>query len=72
MSDQVATPESIREFRDRWELSQPKLAQAMGLAPQTVSRWERGVQVIANPRLIHLALMGLAACLSRRRRRTAA
>jgi len=69
MNDKVATPESIRQFREKWGLSQPRLAQALGLSPQTVSRWERDAQVIANPRLVYLALKGLEADLRAHGRR---
>jgi DNA-binding transcriptional regulator YiaG len=69
MSEQVATPESIRKFRDTWGLKQPQLARGLGLSLQTISRWERGVQVIANPRLVHLAMKGLEPVLKAERRR---
>ena len=72
MNDQVATPESIRQFRERWGMTQPKLALALGLSPQTISRWERGVQVIANPRLVHLGMRGLEPFLKGGRRLSAA
>ena len=36
------TPEALRQLRRRLRLSQAKLAALVGVAPNTVARWERG------------------------------
>lgn len=59
MNDHEATPEMIRQFRREHGLRQSDLAKAIGASPQTISRWERGVQPILNPRQLFLALRGL-------------
>ena len=38
------TPTQIREWRDRMGWTQDQLAEALGVFPLTVSKWERGVQ----------------------------
>jgi transcriptional regulator with XRE-family HTH domain len=52
-------PQELRERRLRLGLSQPALAELLSVAPMTVSRWERGVQAIAAPGMLHWALRGL-------------
>lgn len=37
-------------------LSQRKLAEALGVSPNTVARWERGELRIAQPKMLGLAL----------------
>jgi transcriptional regulator with XRE-family HTH domain len=41
----------VRTARRRAELTQKELAQALGVEPITVSRWERGVTTPSLPRL---------------------
>jgi transcriptional regulator with XRE-family HTH domain len=36
------TPRQLREFRKRLGLSQTAFAKGIGVAPNTVARWERG------------------------------
>lgn len=52
------TPDEIREWRDRMGWSQPRLAEAIGVHPMTVSAWERGTQ--EPPPYLRLALERLA------------
>ena len=42
-------------------LSQRKLAEALGVSPNTVARWERGELHIAQPKMLALALAQLTA-----------
>jgi len=48
------TPEELRSWRKRNGFSQGKLAKVLGVAPQTVHRWETGRREI--PSFLHLAL----------------
>ena len=36
------TPRRLRELRKRLDLTQAALAERLGVAPNTVARWERG------------------------------
>src|SRR5690349_3425755 len=49
-------PSELRARRDALGLSQVSLAVALGVSANTVARWERGQQTMANPRLVRLAL----------------
>jgi predicted ATPase/DNA-binding XRE family transcriptional regulator len=53
---QSMTPEDLREQRLQLGLSQAALARALGVAPNTVARWERNQMEIRHPELIQLAL----------------
>src|SRR5215469_15174642 len=53
-------PEDLREQRLRLHLSQAALAEALGVARNTVARWERSELEIRHPELIQMALDRLA------------
>ena len=53
-------PTDLREQRLRLHLSQAALAEALGVARNTVARWERSELVIQHPELIRMALDRLA------------
>jgi len=48
------TPEQLKAWRARNGYSQSQLAEVLGVASMTISRWERGVREI--PSFLHLAL----------------
>ncbi len=48
------TPARLRRWRSENDYSQSRLAEALGVAIMTVSRWERGEREI--PPFLHLAL----------------
>ena len=50
------TPRQLRAWRERMGWSQPRLADALGVHPQTVSDWERKKTGIAHPKILRLAL----------------
>src|SRR5215471_16743871 len=50
------TPEALRQQRLQLGLSQAALAQALGVARNTVARWERSKLEIRHPELIQMAL----------------
>lgn len=60
MKRPVATPEMLRQFRERWDVSQSLLADDLGLGLNTISRWETGQQTILHPEMVALALESLA------------
>jgi len=60
MKQPVATPEMLRDFRRRWGKSQAVVSDDLGLGPNTMSRWENGLQPIQHPEMLALALVGLA------------
>lgn len=53
-------PTELRERRQALGFSQERLAHALGVSANTVARWERGEQRVANPTLIRLGLDQLA------------
>jgi transcriptional regulator with XRE-family HTH domain len=53
----LMTPEDLKTWRKKHGYTQPSLAQALGVHPFSVSRWERGVREI--PSFLHLALDAL-------------
>jgi transcriptional regulator with XRE-family HTH domain len=53
-------PTDLREQRTRLHLSQAALAEALGVARNTVARWERAEIEIRHPALIRMALDRLA------------
>ena len=58
----------IRDIRHRFSLTQEDLAARLGVKAITVSRWERGVQRVSNPRLLSAAVDRLEADLAEERR----
>ena len=50
------TPAELRARRKCLGLTQTGLACALGVAGNTVARWERGEATIGNPELVRLAL----------------
>jgi transcriptional regulator with XRE-family HTH domain len=54
------TPDTLREWRDQHGWSQTQLAEAIGVASMTISRWERGDMEIRHPTMLRLALERLA------------
>lgn len=57
-----ATPgERLRARRRAMRLTQAALAEAIGVAANTIARWERGEQRIEHPRLLDLAMARLEA-----------
>src|SRR5579859_1739147 len=50
------TPEGLCQRRRRLGLSQAQLGKALGVAGNTVARWERGELRLRNPELVTLAL----------------
>jgi len=43
------TPSELKQLRGRLDFTQPELAEAIGVHPMTVSKWERGAQGIPEP-----------------------
>jgi DNA-binding transcriptional regulator YiaG len=52
-------PQDLIEWRKRNEYTQVKLAEALGVHPMTVSKWERSVHRKEIPSFLHLALDAL-------------
>jgi DNA-binding transcriptional regulator YiaG len=50
----LMTPEQLKEFREKYHLSQGQLAEKLKVARNTVSRWEIGS--IKIPEIVDLAL----------------
>lgn len=55
------TGAQLRRFRERLGWSQSRLAEALGVHVQTVSKWERGALAIENPKMLRLAMDALLA-----------
>jgi transcriptional regulator with XRE-family HTH domain len=53
----LMTPEDLKAWRKEHGYTQPLLAQALGVHPVSISRWEIGVREI--PPFLHLALDAL-------------
>lgn len=54
------TPAKLRAARKRLGMTQRRLAEALGVPPNTVYRWETGRMAILHPRILELALRALA------------
>ncbi len=52
-------PEEIRAYRQKLGYTQGELATALGVAPNTVSRWELGTAKPESPEMLTLALEAL-------------
>jgi transcriptional regulator with XRE-family HTH domain len=54
------TGKELRRLRDRAGLTQAELASRIGVAPNTIARWERNERKLSVPlaKLIHLELEG--------------
>lgn len=50
-------PQELKDTRERLKLTQKDLAERLGVAANTVARWERGERSI--PEFLSLALEGL-------------
>lgn len=50
---------NIRETREKLKLTQAELGTHLGVAGNTVARWERGVSSPEYPEMLELALIGL-------------
>lgn len=50
------TPKELLRWRKRLGWSQSRLAEALGVPPNTVARWERGELTIRHPTVLRLAL----------------
>ena len=64
--------DEVRDRRRSLGMSQSELGVALGIARNTIARWERGDLPIGSPRLLSLALDGLAASLEADQARPAA
>lgn len=60
IDDAILDGRALREHRAALGMTQAELAVQLGVAPNTVARWERGERRIEHPRLVRLALMALA------------
>jgi len=54
------TPADLRAYRIRLGLTQAQLARLLDIPDSTLSRWERGLMVIASPTILYLALERLS------------
>jgi non-specific serine/threonine protein kinase len=59
--DNHLTARELRTRRRALGLTQAQLAEALGVAANTVARWERADTPVGNPELVHLALERLEA-----------
>lgn len=51
--------EIVRQTREKLKLTQAQLGAALGVAGNTVARWERGISAPEYPEMLELALLGL-------------
>ena len=51
--------EIIRQTREKLKLTQAELGKHLGVAGNTVARWERGISSPERPEMLALALLGL-------------
>ncbi|MGH2352864.1 MAG: helix-turn-helix domain-containing protein [Chloroflexota bacterium] len=52
-------PAALRACQRRLGLTQEQLAARLGVAPNTVARWERAERTMAQPHMLALALQAL-------------
>ena len=66
---EFVTPSEFRRLRRRLDLSQAKFAELVGVAPNTVARWERGELGMraTTARLIRLVVAEVLSRVSERR-----
>jgi transcriptional regulator with XRE-family HTH domain len=50
---------NIRETREKLKLTQAEIAKYLGVAGNTIARWERGISSPEYPEMLELALLGL-------------
>lgn len=50
---------NIRETREKLKLTQAEIGKHLGVAGNTVARWERGISSPEYPEMLELALLGL-------------
>ncbi len=48
--------EGLKAFRLRMKMTQDEIADALGVANNTIARWERGERRIEHPQMLRLAL----------------
>jgi transcriptional regulator with XRE-family HTH domain len=53
------TGAELRQMREAAGLSQEELGRRLGIAPNTIARWERGELTMRHPGLLRLALLRL-------------
>lgn len=58
------TPTDLRTSRQALGLTQQGLAEALGVSPNTIARWERGEMAVQHPAIVRLALERLTAAQS--------
>lgn len=49
----------IKTYRDKFGITQEALAKHLGVAENTVARWERGEMPIQHPEMLRLAMDAL-------------
>lgn len=50
---------NIRETREKLRLTQAEIGKYLGVAGNTIARWERGISSPEYPEMLELALLGL-------------
>lgn len=50
---------NIRKTREKLKLTQAEIGKYLGVAGNTVARWERGISLPEYPEMLKLALLGL-------------
>jgi transcriptional regulator with XRE-family HTH domain len=49
-------PDELRRERRRLRMTQAELGRALGVAVNTIAKWERGDQAIRHPKMLRLAI----------------
>jgi transcriptional regulator with XRE-family HTH domain len=70
--DDRLSGEEVRAWRERLGLTQDQLGLEMGVTGTTIGRWEREERNVFCPRMVRLALYGLAVIRKKAPRRTPA
>jgi hypothetical protein len=58
--DDALTGDEVLAWRQHLEMLQAQLARELGVTETTISRWERNQRNVFSPRMVRLALYGLA------------